>query len=280
MNRRHILRMSALAGAGLVYSKAHTAAPFTGISPEMSTLSAYMSGAAHRELPPEVSEQAKYHVLDTFAAMISGTELVPGQAAFRYLQAHVGKGVSTIVGAKRTADPVNAALVNGVLAHSDETDDSHGRSRSHPGCAVVPAALAIAEKVRISGAHFLRAVTLGYDVGTRVLMAMGGPTFSYGSHKSSHSIAGIFGAAAASGCVESFDAQRMRWLLDYTAQQSSGIAAWRRDTDHIEKAFVFGGMPARSGVTSALLVNSGWNGIDDIFSGVDNFFLAYAPQAD
>jgi len=68
-------------------------------------------------------------------------------------------------------------------------------------------------------------------------------------------------------------------VLDYTAQQSSGIAAWQRDTDHIEKAFVFGGMPARSGVTSALLVQSGWNGVDDIFSGADNFFIANAPAA-
>jgi 2-methylcitrate dehydratase PrpD len=71
----------------------------------------------------------------------------------------------------------------------------------------------------------------------------------------------------------------MRWALDYTAQQSSGITAWRRDTDHIEKAFVFAGMPARNGVTAALLVQSGWNGVDDIFSGPDNFFAAYAPKA-
>jgi 2-methylcitrate dehydratase PrpD len=75
------------------------------------------------------------------------------------------------------------------------------------------------------------------------------------------------------------DAQGMRWLLDYTAQQSSGIIAWRRDTDHIEKAFVFGGMPARNGVTSALVVQSGWNGLDDIFTGPDNFFQAYAPKS-
>ena len=72
----------------------------------------------------------------------------------------------------------------------------------------------------------------------------------------------------------------MRWLLDYTAQQSSGIAAWERDTDHIEKGFVFGGMPARSGVTSALLVQSGWTGVDDILSGADNFLLANAPQGE
>jgi len=71
----------------------------------------------------------------------------------------------------------------------------------------------------------------------------------------------------------------MRWALDYTAQQSSGFIAWRRDTDHIEKAFVFAGMPARNGVTSALLVKTGWNGVDDIFSGADNFFAAYAPKA-
>ena len=97
---------------------------------------------------------------------------------------------------------------------------------------------------------------------------------------SSHSIAGAFGAAAAAGCTAALDAQRMRWLLDYTAQQSSGIAAWQRDSDHIEKAFVFGGMPARSGVTSTLLVRAGWTGIDDIFSGPDNFLLAHAPNSD
>ena len=90
----------------------------------------------------------------------------------------------------------------------------------------------------------------------------------------------MFGAAAAAGCAASLIAQQMRWLLDYAAQQSSGIAAWQRDTDHIEKAFVFGGMPARSGVTSALLVQAGWNGVDDIFSGENNFLIANAPEAD
>src|SRR5207253_6983576 len=106
-----------------------------------------------------------------------------------------------------------------------------------------------------------------------------GAEFSYESSVSTHSIAGTFGAAAAAACAVGLDARQMRWALDYTAQQSAGIVAWRRDSDHIEKAFVFGGMPARNGVTSALLVHSGWNGVDDIFSGPDNFFQAYAPNA-
>ena len=246
----------------------------------MNRLSTYMSGAARAALPAEVVEHAKHHILDTFAAMVSGSELGPGHAALRYLRSHAGQGAATIAGSKLSAGPVDAALANGVMAHADETDDSHGRSRSHPGCAVVPAALAAGEEFRVDGTRFLRAVTLGYDVGTRVTLAMGGVNFSYDSHKSTHAIAGVFGAAAAAACAAGLDAQQMRWVLDYTAQQSSGIAAWRRDTDHIEKAFVFGGMPARSGVTSALLVQSGWNGVDDIFSGADNFFLAYAPAAD
>jgi 2-methylcitrate dehydratase PrpD len=166
-----------------------------------------------------------------------------------------------------------------MMAHADETDDSHNESRSHPGCAVVPAALAVGEAFGIDGNLLLRAVTLGYDIGTRVVMAMGGAAFSYESSLATHSIAGTFGATAAAVCAAGLDARQIRWALGYAAQESSGITAWRRDTDHIEKAFVFAGMPARNGVTASLLVKSGWNGVDDIFSGPDNFFAAYAPKA-
>jgi 2-methylcitrate dehydratase PrpD len=245
----------------------------------MDALSVYMSAARSRELPDDVTEQAKFHLLDTIAAMISGSELPPGQAAQRHIREHSGTGPTTVVSSTLTAPPIDAALANGVMAHADETDDSHNESRSHPGCAVVPAALAAGEVYGIDGTSLLRAVTLGYDVGPRVVMAMGGAGFSYDSSLSTHSIAGTFGASAAAACAAGLDARQMRWVLDYASQQSSGIVAWRRDTDHIEKAFVFGGMPARNGVTAALLVKSGWNGVDDVLSGPDNFFAAYAPKA-
>jgi 2-methylcitrate dehydratase PrpD len=245
----------------------------------MNALSAYMSAAGTAALPEEVTGHAKHHLIDTIAAMISGSELPPGQAAQRYIREHGGNGATTVVGAALTAAPIDAALANGVMAHADETDDSHNESHSHPGCSVVPAALAVGEQHGIDGTGLLRAVTLGYDIGTRVVLAMGDANFSYESSLSTHSIAGTFGAAAAAACTARLDARQIRWVLDYTAQQSSGIRAWQRDTDHIEKAFVFAGMPARNGVTSALLVKSGWNGVDDIFSGADNFFAAYAPKA-
>jgi 2-methylcitrate dehydratase PrpD len=277
MDRRTMLRAAAMTGVALSSPRAFAQA--SGVSPVMQTLSDYMAAAGSRPLPDEAAEHAKHHLLDTLASMISGSELLPGQAAQRYIGAHGGKGAATIAGTMLTAAPADAALANGVMAHADETDDSHNASRSHPGCAVVPAALAVGEELGIDGARFLRAVTLGYDVGTRVVMAMGGAEFSYESSLATHSIAGTFCAAAAAGCAAGLNARQMRWALDYTAQQSSGIVAWRRDTDHIEKAFVFGGMTARNGVTAALVVRSGWNGVEDIFSGADNFFQAYAPKA-
>jgi 2-methylcitrate dehydratase PrpD len=279
VNRRSVLGMTATTAIGLALSRVRAIAQPAGPGPEMSALSTYMSAAGAATLPADVAEQAKHHLLDTLASIISGSELLPGQAALRYIRERGGKGGATIVGAALTAAPTDAALANGVMAHADETDDSHNPSRSHPGCAVVPAALAAGEEFRIDGARFLRAVTLGYDIGTRVVLTMGGAEFSYESSLDTHSIAGTFGAAAAAACAASLDAGQIRWALDYTAQQSSGIVAWHRDTDHIEKAFVFAGMPARNGVASALLVRSGWNGIDDIFSGTGNFFQAYAPKA-
>jgi 2-methylcitrate dehydratase PrpD len=246
----------------------------------MEVLSTYMASAGAHPLPADVAEHAKHHLLDTLAAMLSGSQLAPGQAAERYIRDYVSGTVATVAGTTLTAMAGDAALANGVMAHADETDDSHNESRSHPGCAVVPAALAAGEQFAINGARFLNAVTLGYDIGTRLVMAMGGAAFSYESSLSTHSIAGTFGATAAAVCAAGLDARQIRWALDYAAQQSSGIIAWRRDTDHIEKAFVFAGKPARSGVTAALVVRAGWNGVDDIFSGADNFFAAYAPKAD
>jgi 2-methylcitrate dehydratase PrpD len=280
MNRRHFMSLAATAATSLVLSPSRSRAQAAASGPEMTALCDYMSAARSRALPSEVVEHAKHHVLDTLAAMISGSELPPGQAAQRYIRANAAQGASTVAGTALTASPVDAALANGVMAHADETDDSHSPSRSHPGCSVIPAALALGESLGIDGMHFLRAVTLGYDVGTRVVMAMGGADFSYGSVLSTHSIAGTFCASAAAACVAGFDARRMRWALDYAAQQSSGFIVWRRDVDHIEKGFVFAGMPARNGVTAALLVRADWNGVDDVFSGPDNYFLAYAPRAD
>ena len=203
------------------------------ISEIMTRLSTYMSQARDRALPDDVLEKAKWHVLDTIAAMVSGSELTPGRAAIAFARAYGGKEVATVVGDTIVCGPIEAALVNGTMAHADETDDTLA-GPWHPGCNVVPAALALGEQFGTSGTHFVRAVVLGYDVGTRLLAAIL-PGLA-NSHKLSYGIGGVFGAAAAAGCAASLNAQQMRWLISYTAQQSSGIESFPRDLDHRKRA--------------------------------------------
>ena len=90
----------------------------------MTRLSTYMSQARDRALPDEVLEQAKWHVLDTIAAMVSGSELAPGRAAITFARAYGGKEVATVVGDTVVCGPIEAALANGTMAHADETDDT------------------------------------------------------------------------------------------------------------------------------------------------------------
>lgn len=224
LNRRALLAGGGtVLGASVLSLRAFAAA--VPVSPMMDTLSRYMAAAGDRALPEEVVEKAKHHILDTFAAMISGSELPPAQAALKFARDYTADSTATVAASRLTANPLEAALVNGMLAHSDETDDSNEFSQSHPGCAVIPAALAVGEKFGTDGTRFLRAVTLGYDIGPRVTISFGAVPFRNTSHKATHSIAGIFAAVAVAGSLARLDAQQMRWLLDYTSQQSSGIGA-------------------------------------------------------
>src|SRR2546430_15969040 len=113
---------------------------------------------------------------------------------------------------------VNAALANGMLAHADETDDSHAASLTHPGCGVVPAALAMAEREQRGGGPFLRAVALGYDVCCRLTQSLDAYQFREDGH-STHSFGPLFGAAAAAGALAGLKQSRVRHLLSYAAQQ-------------------------------------------------------------
>jgi len=277
--RRAVLKTASAILSGTAFPASHLRAANTP-GPVILKLGNYMAEAAGRALPEEVIEKTKHHILDTLAAMVSGAELPPGRVALAMAKAHAGEKTATIVGSNLLCGPIEAAMVNGMLAHSDETDDSHAPSQSHPGCSIVPAALAASEQFGTGGARMLRAVALGYDVGTRVTMTLGALSYQMESHHSAHSIAGDFGSAAAAGCVAGLNPQQMRWIVDYAAQQAAGIAAWQRDTEHIEKSLVFAGFPARNGVTAALLIQLGGTGVDDIMAGADNFLMAFNPKAD
>jgi len=246
----------------------------TTVSPLMKTLATYMAGAAKKPLPKHVAEKTKHHLLDTIAAMVSGSRLLPGTKAIAYAKTLGGAPQALVIGSKIVTNAEQAAHINGMLAHADETDDSHAASLSHPGCAIVPAALAMGEREKSSGTQLLRAVALGYDLCTRLNLSLHPYDFRQAGH-STHSFGPSFGAAAAASLLAGLDYNGMRHALSYTAQQCSGISCWMRDEEHIEKAFDFGGMPARNGTAAASMVSSGFTAVEDVFSGERNFYEAY-----
>ncbi len=251
----------------------------TAISPLTATLARYIAAAPRRALPAAVTERAKHHLLDTLAAMLSGSRLLPGRRAIEFVRTQGGVAESTVIGTDIVTSAINAALVNGMHGHADETDDTYYLALVHPGCGIIPAALALAERDRAGGTALLRALVLGYDVCARMSQALGIERFRSRGH-STHSFGNIFGATAAASAILRLNADQSRFAMSYAAQQASGLSCWARDIEHIEKAFDFGGMPARNGVTAALMASMRFTGVEDIFFGDRSFFHAYGLTAD
>jgi 2-methylcitrate dehydratase PrpD len=240
-------------------------------------LARYMVEARMRSLPPDVVRETQHRILDTLGALVSGARLKPGEMAIRYVRAQGGAPEASVVTTAIRTTAVNAALANGMFAHADETDDFEPVTKAHPGCAVVPAALAMAEREGRSGTELVRAVALGYDVCCRFLLALG-PDHVRATHRSAEGTSATFGSAAAAASLARLDEKGMRYALSYAAQQVSGIWSWARDTEHVEKAFDFAGMGARNGVTAAIMVQTGFTGVEDVLDGEHNMIEALSTE--
>jgi 2-methylcitrate dehydratase PrpD len=232
----------------------------------IDTLVEYMLDARQANLPAEAVQKGKSHILDSLAAIVSGSQLKPGRLGLQHAREQASGEECSVLGSNLKTTPILAAFANGMSAHADETDDSN--SQLHPGCAIVPAALAVGESQNRNGDAFLRAIILGYDIGFRFHQAFQPRSTSFGA---------TFGAATAAGALAELDSLQLRYLISYAAQQASGSRAWVADGEHIEKAFDYGAMPARNGVMAALLVRAGFSGNRDVLEGDKNIVETYAP---
>lgn len=240
-------------------------------------LARYMVEARERRLAPHVALETKHRILDTLAAMVSGAQLKPGEMAIRYARAQGGVAEATVITTDIRTSAVNAALANAMFAHADETDDFHPATKAHPGCSVVPAALAMAEREGSSGTELLSAVALGYDLCCRFLLALGADLVR-ATHRSAEGTSSTMGSVGAAAALARLDEKGMRHALSYAAQQVSGIWSWVRDAEHVEKAFDFSGMGARNGVTAAIMAQMGFSGVWDVLDGEHNALMALSAD--
>lgn len=249
-------------------------------------LSEYVTTALTKDVPESVVRKGSHHVLDSLAAIVSGSQLPAGRAGAAWSAKNPGREEATVVGAGHRTSARHAALANAMSAHADETDDSHEPSRTHPGCGIVPAALAIAEREGRTGEDLLRAVILGYDVAGRMnpalwpdYMFMRGQSLKTHLH-STHAIGSLWGATAAVAALSGISQIEAKYLFSYSAQQTAGIVSWLRDVEHIEKSYVFAAMGASNAVEGLSFVQAGWPGVRDVFTGYPSFFQAFGLDSD
>ena len=119
ISRRDLIRYGALALGTAMLPSVRARAQST-VSPVMAALSDYMAAAKDQALPPDVVEKAKHHILDTFAAMLSGSELPPGRVALALAKAQAGRPSATVIGSSILTGPMDAALVNAEFFDPDK----------------------------------------------------------------------------------------------------------------------------------------------------------------
>lgn len=242
------------------------------------TLCKYIVSDRAARLPEQVAERAKIHILDTLGAMISGSQLKPGQVAIQFVRGQGGPQDAVVVATNFRTSPILAALANAMTAHADETDDAHFPTVTHPGSVILPAALAIAETRHRSGRDLINAVVLGYDVMCRINKAFDRHWMGKrGLHAGS--LCAVFGTAATASRLLGASAVQTRHALALAGSQASGINTWRQDPEHIDKALCFSGASARNGVSAALMAEVGFTGTATVFEGEENFFKAITDNA-
>ncbi len=230
----------------------------------------YAGREAVRALPEAVTHHAKRAVIDWFAALYPGTRVAPATHLMRAHGRELGHGRSSLPGFGTSAFPATAAWINGTASHAVEFDDIFRDAVLHPGVPTVSAALAVAEDTGRSGRDLLRAVTIGYEIATRI-----GAAVQPSHYRFFHTTGtvGCFGsAAAAAALLAPGDADTMRHALATAASCAAGLQQAFR-SDSMTKA-LHGGHAAAVGVRAGMAAAHGVTGARDILEGEAGFGAA------
>jgi 2-methylcitrate dehydratase PrpD len=191
------------------------------------TIAGWATALELDEVPGEVAEAAKLHLLDLLgcglAAHASG---VAGEGR-RTMEELGGEPEATVIGSARRLPAPNAAFANAMLCHGLDFDDTHSDSVSHVSTVVGPATLAAGERHGARGRDVLAAIVAGNEVTCRVGMAAPGAFHRRGFHPTA--ICGIFGGVAAIARVGGIEPETATRALGIAGSFASGLFAYLAD---------------------------------------------------
>ena len=241
-------------------------------------LARWVANLQWRDLPERTREVVRLALFDTLGCGTYGFATPWTQTLLKWAQAGGGRGAARAWnGAQTRLRAADAALVNGTAAHAFELDDYHN-AKLHPGAAVIPAALALAEATDVSGERLATAIAAGYEVMIRSSLALEPSAARLrGWHLTG--ACGPFGAAAACAVLLGLDTQRTAWALGLAGTQGAGL--WAFNADGTMSKRLHAGKAAHSGVLAAELAAAGFTGPTQIYEAADGGFLkAFSDKSD
>lgn len=245
--------------------------PDTGRSARLvpESLVRFAAGTTFDDLPAEVVRIAKLAATDTVAALFAGV----GSELAGPLRAYLGSvgavGDRPIVGTAVRTSPDKAALVNATLGHALDLDDTVSAMPGHPSAIVLAALFACPEVDHVAGRDLLTAYVVGFEVATKVGMALGARHYQRGWHTTG--TAGVFGATAAVGNLLRLRPAQLESSLGIASSMAAGL---RANFGTMVKP-MHSGWAASGGLTAALLAANGFTGSGTAFGGTGGFLDVY-----
>jgi 2-methylcitrate dehydratase PrpD len=236
-----------------------------------ASLAAFVAGVPRRGVPNDVRIVLQAAVVDAIGCGLFGLTTEAVRIVHAFAREQGGPAETTLWasgGARISAS--NAALLGGTAIHGFDFDDHH-RAKLHLSAAILPAALALAERENASGSTLLAALAAGYEAMVRISLAANpNAARMRGWHLTG--TCGTFGAAAAASVILGFDAATTASALGLAGTQSAGL--WAFNADGAMSKRLHPGNAARSGITAALLAQKGFHGPRKILEAEDGGFLA------
>lgn len=239
----------------------------------------WLANLRHRDLPAPVVKAVRLAMLDTLAVGLSGFDQ-PWTGIVRQWIDQGGRtieGAATVWGeAKPSLKPSDAALVNGSAAHAFDYDDYV--AKLHPGAVIVPAVLALAERLGSPGDRIERAIGAGYEVDIRTSLALD-PNAARVKGWHLTGVCGPLGAAAACSVLLGLDEEHTRRALGLAGTQGAGLFAFNAEGAMNKR--LHAGIAARAGLMAAELAELGFTGPSRVYEEEDGGYLkAFSDSSD
>jgi 2-methylcitrate dehydratase PrpD len=215
-------------------------------------LGGFVAASRWDDLAPDLRHAGRRSLLNFVGCALGVARTPPVAMAVRTLLPLSGTDRTTLLGRPERLDPLGAAFVNAIGGNLLDYDDTHLQTVIHPAAPVMPVALALAERLGLSGAAALQAALLGMEVECRIGNAVSPAHYARGWHITS--TCGVFGAAATAAKLLGLDAARTAHALGLAASQSAGIV---ENLPSAGKNLSVGNA-ARNGLFAALLAQQGY----------------------